>query len=37
MLAGFIDGPGPGYRLPGAAPGGSGKTLVSDVSGKLAW
>ena len=37
MLAGFIAGPGPSYRLPGAAPGGPGKTLVSDVSGKFAW
>ena len=37
MPANFIEGPGPCYRLPGNAPGGADKTLVSDVSGKIAW
>ena len=37
MLASFIEGPGPYYRLPGNAPGGADKTLVSDASGKIAW
>ena len=37
MLRNFIDGPGPYYRLPGDAPGGAGKTLVSEAGGKIVW